>query len=100
MAVRFHRTATIAAGQIGPATVFATEVAEYASKIWPGTVTAYVEAFGRLGQIHWFADAEDIATVEKANNELNADEGYLALLAKAADLFIEGSGHDTLMTTL
>lgn len=63
-------------------------------------MTACVEALGRFGQIHSFADADDIATIEKVNNELNADEGYQAPLAKAAAVFIEGSGHDSLVITL
>lgn len=98
---RFHRTARISRGKLLEAPQWAKEVAEYiTSKYSPVSVQAYSEVFGNVGTVHWYADYEDLATLERINAQLLTDQGYLAMLNKAADLFIEGSIHDTLIQSL
>ncbi len=98
---RFHRTARISRGKLPDGVQWAKEVAGYINtKYAPVSVQAYAEVFGDIGKIHWYADYEDLATVERINAQLQADQGYWALLGKAADLFVEGSVHDTLIQSL
>ena len=98
---RFHRTARASRGKFPEAAQWAKEVAGYINtKYAPGSVQAYAEAFGDLGTVHWYADYEDLATIEKLNAQLLADPEYGAMLKKSADLYIEGSLHDTLIQSL
>ena len=41
-----------------------------------------------------------MAAWEKVNDKLMADQGYWALLNEAADLFVDGGTHDTLLQSL
>ena len=41
-----------------------------------------------------------MAAWEKVNAQLLADQGYWALLNEAADLFVDGGTHDTLLQSL
>ena len=100
--VRFHRSARTAVGARFPETVqWAKEVAEYINSKYPdATVLVFAEQYGAVGTIHWYADYEDIATLDRVGSQLLTDEGYWGILGKAADLFIEGSTKDTLMTSV
>ena len=98
---RFHRIARASRGKLPEALQWAKEVAGYINtKYSPVSVQAYSELFGDVGTVHWYADYEDLATIERINARLLTDQGYWAMLNKAADLFIEGSGHDTLIQSL
>ena len=100
--VRFHRSARISKGAMLPeALKWAKEVAEYLNSNYPETaVLVFVEQYGAAGTIHWYADYEDIATLDRLGSQLLADEGYQAILNKSTDLFIEGSTNDTLMASV
>ena len=100
--VRFHRSARTARGRrLLEAIQWAREVAEYInSKYSEATVLVFVEQFGAQGTIHWYADYEDVATLDRIGSELLADEGYQSILENAAELFIEGSVNDTLMASV
>ena len=98
---RFHRIARAKPNKFPDAVRWAKEVAEHINtKYAPISVQAYAELFGDVNTIHWYADYEDLATIERANAQLLADQGYWTLLNKAGDLFIEGSSHDTLIQSL
>ncbi|MBW8011739.1 MAG: hypothetical protein FVQ83_10945 [Chloroflexi bacterium] len=60
----------------------------------------FTEQYGAVGTIHWYADYEDVATLDRVGGQLSSDEGYYALLGKATDLFIQGSTKDTLMASV
>ena len=98
---RFHRIARASRGKLLQAIQWAKEVSGYINeKYAPVSVQAYIEQFGDGGTIHWFSDFEHVADWETLNAQLLADQGYWALLDKAADLFIEGSLHDTLVQSV
>ncbi len=98
---RFHRTGYASRGELLEASQWAKEVAGYLTKKYsPVSVQAYSEIFGDYSAVHWYADYEDLATLEKVNAQLLTDQGYLAMLNKSADLFVEGSVHDTLIQSL
>lgn len=100
--VRFHRSARAAAGTTFPEVVqWAKEVADYVTSNYPeATILAFAEQYGAVGTIHWYADYEDIATLDRVGSQLNTDEGYWAIMGKGTDLFIEGSVNDTVMASV
>ncbi len=96
--IRFQRTFSIAAGKNQEAAQFAKEVAQYISDNYSETTTvAYTEYLGDLGKVNWFADYEDLATLESVFQRVATDQGYQAIVAKAraAGIFVQGTGHDT-----
>lgn len=98
---RFHRTGHISRGKLLEALQWAKEVAEFINTNYSTvSVQAYSEIFGDIGKVHWYADYEDLATIERINAQLLTDQGYQAMINKSADLFIEGSFHDTLIQSL
>ena len=100
--LRFHRSARTAVGARFPEAVqWAKEVTEYINSKYPeATLLAFAEQYGAVGTIHWYVDYEDIATLDRVGSQILTDEGYWAILGKAADLFIEGSTKDTLMVSV
>lgn len=98
---RFQRTARISSGKIVEAFQWAKEITEYLNeKYAPVSVQPYTEVFGDYGKVYWHVDYEDLATLEKINAQLMADQEYWAMLNEAAELFIEGSIHDTVIQSL
>ncbi len=59
-----------------------------------------LNSFSDVGNIHWYGDFEDLATFQRINAQLVADQGYWAMINKAAALFIEGTSHDTLLNSV
>jgi hypothetical protein len=100
MSARLHRTVQISAPRALEALQFAGEVAQYINANSSGMqVTAHVERFGKQ-RVHFFADADDIAALERAQDALLADQDYLAIVAKGAELFIDGTLEDTVTVSL
>ena len=100
--VRFHRSARAAADTTFPEVVqWAKEVADYVTSNYPeATILAFAEQYGAVGTIHWYADYEDIATLDQVGSQLLTAEGYWAVIATGTGLFIEGSAHDTVMASV
>ena len=98
---RFQRTARARGGKAMEAVQFAKEVAGYINaKYAPVSLQVYTELFGDVNTIYWYADYKDLASLETIIGQLNAGQEYWAILGKAADLFVEGSLHDTLMMSI
>ena len=98
---RFQRTARARGGKAMEAVQFAKEVAGYIkTKYAPVSLQVYTELFGDVNTIYWYAEYKDLASLETIIGQLNADQEYWAILGKAADLFVEGSLHDTLMMSI
>lgn len=99
--VRFQRTGLITSGKAAEAGAFAVKVTKYINDNYSETkVTVYMEAFGDLGRVHWFADYKDLATLQMVTEKLQVDQSYNALVATATGLFVEGSMHDKLYTKI
>lgn len=99
---RFHRSARAASFTQFPVVVqWAKEVADYVSANYPETtVLVFTEQYGANGTIHWYADYDDIATLDRVGKQLNTDEGYNALIGKSKGYFIPGSLRDTLLMSV
>lgn len=96
--VKFHRKALIARGKAQEAIAFAMEVTDYINKNYPEyPVEVYSEAYGNTGTIHWFGSSPDLGALQEVQTKIGADPEYQAILAKATDLFVEGSLQDKLL---
>lgn len=99
--IRFERTADVSRGKGAEAAQWAKEVTEYINAHFPEVqLLVFEPRFGALNTIHWIADLEDLASLDRWQQRIGADEGYLELLGKATDLFTEGSVFDTVLTSI
>jgi len=93
------RTVRIARGvSVIEVVTWAKEIVDYIIKIdgVPET-TVYLNSLGKLGTLRWFADYEDLATLEKVSLKLNTDQGFLDMVTKGQNFFIEGTVYDEVM---
>jgi hypothetical protein len=96
MAIRFHRTSLVAGAKGQEAAAFAAEVSKYVTD--KGMPTAWgLQAGGAYGTMHWFTDYPDMTAFEAGMVMTISDPGYLAILAKADGLFVEGTTEDTII---
>jgi hypothetical protein len=97
MAIRFQRTSLVAGVKGQEAGAFAAEMCEYVTQAWGIPLHWGMQVGGANGMIHWFMDYEDMAAFEAGVLRSLTDPGYLAVLAKAEGLFVEGSTKDTII---
>ncbi|MBW1711078.1 MAG: hypothetical protein JRG97_15370 [Deltaproteobacteria bacterium] len=80
---------------------WAQEMIDFAKKIQPqGATEAFVERFGNVNTIYFFGQFESLAEMDKLTTETMSDEGWLVLMTKSADLFVDGSQSVILMESL
>lgn len=97
MAIRFHRTALVAGVKNQEASAFAAEVSKYTTETL-GMPTAWgLQVGGTLATLHWFTDFANMTEFEAGLGKTLTDAGYIELLAKAADLFVEGRTKDSII---
>jgi hypothetical protein len=94
------RTGRVARGKFPQMIQFAKEITEYIKAKYGSQSSAYMDSFGEYGTVRWFHDFESLAAFEKSFANLMTDQEYWQKVSKAADLFIEGSITDTVMTSL
>lgn len=97
MAIRFHRTSLVAGVNAQEAAAFATEICAYSTQTLGIPTTWGLQVGGTYGTIHWFSDFDDMAGFDAAVVKTLTDPGYLAIMAKAEDLFVEASTEDTVI---
>ncbi len=98
--VRWVRTGRAKAGKMSQAVQWAKEIAEYINKKYGVTVSAFADVFGEIDTIRWYVDYANLDAIEKLRSELILDRDYLKKVSPVAELFIEGSFHDTVMRVL
>ena len=81
--------------------MWANEVAEYInSQYKEAKLLVFTERFGSLNNIYWYADAEDLATLDQWQKQIAADRGYRDLRRKAIDLFVQDSVQDIVLSSV
>ena len=99
--IRWQRSIRAKGSKFLEALQWAKEVTEYVNSKQPNyKAQAYTSAFGDVNMLVWHVDFEDLADLDKYGKFFNMDQGYQALVKKAADLFIEGSLYDSVFETL
>ena len=98
---KFQRSGRVKNGKILEAITWTKEITEYINaKYSEVSLQAYSEVFCDLHTIYWWADYNDLATLESIFTQLKSDEGYWAIVSKGLEWFIEGSFHDKLMSSI
>jgi len=95
--IRWTRSARIAHGKFPQAIQWAKEIAEFSNKKYKIQLGVYLDTFGEVGTIRWFADYADLAALEKVRTQLLADQEYWQKVNQAAELLVQGSVFDTVM---
>jgi len=99
MGVRLDRSIVIARGKNREATGFAASVSDYFENLTGIPLLWGLEVGGTVGKIHWFADYENMASLEASLGLTMTDEGYQRLLDTSVDYF-SGAAEDTLVYTM
>jgi len=99
--VRYERSARARNGKLLEAVKSAKEVAEYINaKYTSVSFQVFTERFGDFGTISLQADYKDLASLESINAQILADQEYWSHLRKAADLLVEGSTREKLLSAV
>lgn len=94
---RLIRSVSIKAGKNVEVRQVAQEIADYINKNYSqAKVQIGNQMFGDLAKIFWFGDIESLASLEELNQKLQMDQAYQGIVAKLADISIEGSAKDML----
>jgi hypothetical protein len=99
MSVRWTRSSQIANGKYLEAIGWAKETSAYVEKKWnTPSVSVWLDSFGQMGTMRWSIDFPDLASVEKVQTQMLADQGYWQLVDKAFKngLFIDNTTQDTI----
>src|SRR5262245_46751615 len=92
----FTRSVPFAPGATRDVMTYVGEVTEKVRQETGLGVDAWASTFSPdLGTVVWAVMAEDLATLEQANDKLTASDSFIDLLDRAAPLFA-GSGSDGL----
>ncbi len=97
MAIRFQRTALVAGVKGQEAMAFAADVSKYVTETLGLPTTWGLQVGGTFATLHWFSEYADMAELEAALLKITTDSGYQDVLAKAKDLFVEGSTEDSII---
>lgn len=89
--------AAMANGRQADALAFGVRTAEYIGKAL-GTQAAFTKsAYGGFNDVTWIVGFDSEADVDAFDDWQMTDSGYHEILAEAGDLFVESSGHTTLI---
>lgn len=98
--IAFYLNVSIAAGKVGRAVAFAKQIAQYVKDKHGLDLSIAMPVAGNPNRIGWAARYESLAAFETTMNAVNADPGYLEMVAKGSENFIPGTAHDEIWRTL
>lgn len=99
--IRYIRSIRSISGKGGDAISYALEIAEYLNAKYPEIqLSVFTSRFGPINDIFWYADAEDLAALDRWQKQVGADPDYRKLRHKAVDLFIQDSGKDKVLSSI
>lgn len=90
-------TAQVANARFGAGIQWGIEMAELAAGITHRALFLGRYAGGAFGQLAWISSSPDMATFESENEALGKDARYLTQLDSMGDVFVQGSGHISLL---
>lgn len=90
-AVATITSAVAAAGKLGAAAAWGSEVAAHVSSVTGDPIAFFADAYGTFGQLTWIGVSADAKAADTANDKVSADAGYMTMLDATGGLFVEGS---------
>ena len=91
-------SAVMANGRYADAIGWGVDVAQHVEKLTGMTTAFLTNEFGPFGRVTWIGVLPNAAAADASSATVNGDADYLTKLHHAADLFLPGSGHRTLLT--
>jgi hypothetical protein len=92
--------ATMAGGKYMDAVAWGVEIAQLVEKL-SGLPTLFLSSnFGGFGDVAWIMVAKDAAGADAAGEAINGNADYMTSVNGAGDLFIPGSGRQSLTTRI
>jgi hypothetical protein len=89
-------TADAEAGSLGHAVGWGLEVNEYVSQLTGLPSTLLGMAAGSFSRLTWMGIAPDARAADEASRTMNADDGYLKLIARGGQYFVDRSARTQL----
>lgn len=93
-------SARVIPGHLADALTFATDVADYVSDLTGNQLTVAGSNWGDPGTMLFFTGYAGADSVDEAQDATMADAGYQERLAKAADIFVDGTAQAVLWKRL
>ena len=98
--IRWTRSGRIAAGKGLQAIQWAKEITDWANKKYNLQMKVYLDVFGESGTLRWFVDYENLADLDKIRGSILLDQEYWNKINQGAELLIQGSGYDGVMSEI
>jgi hypothetical protein len=101
--ILFVRRAKYRAGKGEAAINWAREVTKYVNEKFPVTkLQPYYNRFGSISDIFWIVEVKDLVTLDKLQNDVETDSGYLKLMQQAwdANLLVDASFEDNVLVSI
>ncbi len=92
--------AAMANGKFGDAMAFGVEAAEYIATSMKCPSAFVKAAYGGFGDVTWITGFDDMEQVDAFDDWQMSDPGYHEILVRSGDLFVENSGHTSLIEKL
>jgi hypothetical protein len=92
--------ASMANGKYADAVAWGVEIAQHVEQLSGVPVMFVSSVYGGFGDVGWIMSVADAAAVDAATAKINSDPDYLASVNGAGELFIPGSGHQSLTTRI
>jgi hypothetical protein len=93
-------TATARAGSLGDAIGWGLEAAAYISELTGTHTTLLGNVAGSFSRLTWIGVGDDAAQADAAQAAMRSDEGYLKLIARGGQHFVDGSARTQLFARL
>jgi hypothetical protein len=94
------RTARIQAGKIAEAIAFAKDCCSLANEITGTKTQAFVQIGGKVGNLCWVSESNDLAQYEAATAKLTANASWQKLVQRGPSLFADGETADSVWRSI
>ena len=101
--ILFVRQAKYRVGKGEAALNWAKKVTDYINKTFPDNkVSSYSNRFGFVSAIFWTVKFNDLLTLDKWQNDLGKDNGYIDLVKQVwnEEVFVDGSFEDSVLVSI
>jgi hypothetical protein len=101
--LKLVRSAVVKNGKLKEGIELAKEIATHINTVRGDNqkrIEVWMEVGNAVGRIHWTGQYDNWAEFEGLQNKLLADDRFMARVTQTADVYIEGSISDLLMTSV
>ena len=92
--------AAMTAGKYGEAIDFGMKMSDYIAKALDVQTAFMTSSFGGFADVTWLLGVDSMADMDRFEDFQMSDAGYQGMVQSAAGLFVENSGHNSLIEKL